>query len=104
MSRHPGVVARARATRDVGFMQRLLGSRTMPPRRSKNAVFVFIGKRGHTLKVLWWDGTGTVLLYKRLDASTFEIPKPREAGATSVVVSEATFEALFNGLRTQVVH
>lgn len=72
--------------------------------RSKNAVFVFIGKRGHTMKVLWWDGTGTVLLYKRLDASTFEIPKPREAGATSVVVSEATFEALFNGLRTQVVH
>lgn len=72
--------------------------------RSKNAVFVFVGKRGHTLKVLWWDGTGTVLLYKRLDASTFEIPKPREAGATSVVVSEATFEALFNALRTHAVH
>jgi transposase len=72
--------------------------------RSKNALFVFIGKRGHTMKVLWWDGTGTVLLYKRLDASTFEIPKPREVGAASVVVSEATFEALLHGLRTQVVH
>ena len=72
--------------------------------RSKSAVFVFIGKRGRTLKVLWWDGTGTVVLCKRLDASTFEIPKPRDAGAKSVVVSEATFEALFNGLRTQVVH
>jgi transposase len=75
--------------------------RTLP---TKNALFVFIGKRGHTLKVLWWDGTGTCLLYKRLDASTFELPKPRELGATSVVVSEATFEALFAGLRTQVVH
>lgn len=72
--------------------------------RCKNALFVFIGKRGHTLKVLWWDGTGTVLLYKRLDASKFEIPRPREVGATSVVVSDATFEALFSGLRTEVVH
>jgi len=72
--------------------------------RSKNAVFVFVGKRGHTLKVLWWDGTGTVLVYKRLDVSKFEIPRPREPGATSVVVSEAMFEALFNGLRTEVVH
>ena len=72
--------------------------------RSKNALFVFIGKRGHTMKVLWWDGTGTVLVYKRLDASKFEIPRPREVGAQSVVVSEAAFEALFNGLRTAVVH
>jgi transposase len=72
--------------------------------RSKSAVFVFIGKRGQTLKVLWWDGTGTVLLYKKLDRSTFEIPRPRESGATSVVVSEATFDALFAGLHTQVVH
>ncbi len=72
--------------------------------RSKNALFVFVGKRGQTMKVLWWDGTGTVVLCKRLDRSTFEIPQPREKGATSVVVSEATFEALFTGLRTQVVH
>ena len=72
--------------------------------RSKNAVFVFIGKRGQTLKVLWWDGTGTVLLSKKLDRSTFEIPRPREVGGASVVISEATFDALFAGLHTQVVH
>jgi hypothetical protein len=54
--------------------------------------------------VLWWDGTGTVLLSKRLDASRFELPKAREAGAASVVVSEATFEALLHGLRTHAVH
>ncbi len=72
--------------------------------RSKNALFVFVGKRGTTLKVLWWDGTGTVLLSKRLDASRFELPKAREAGAASVVVSEATFEALLHGLRTHAVH
>ena len=72
--------------------------------RWKSAVFVFVGKRGRRLKVLWWDGTGTALLTKVLDASTFEVPKAREASAKSVVVSEATFEALFHGLRTHVVH
>jgi len=71
---------------------------------SKGALFVFIGKRRQTLKVLWWDGTGTVLWYKRLDSGLFEIPSPKAKGDTSVVVSEATFEAIFAGLATQVVH
>jgi transposase len=68
------------------------------------ALFVFFGKRRQTVKVLSWDGTGTVLWYKRLDRGLFEIPRPCTAGAASVVVSEAAFEALFAGLSTQVVH
>lgn len=68
------------------------------------ALFVFFGKRRQTVKVLSWDGTGTVLWYKRLDRGLFEIPRPVTAGAASVVVSEASFEALFAGLSTQVVH
>lgn len=72
--------------------------------RTKAALFVFIGKRRRTLKILGWDGTGTVLWYKRLDAGQFEIPRPAREGEASVVVSEATFEAIFAGLSTQVVH
>jgi transposase len=72
--------------------------------RSKGALFVFIGKRRQTLMVLWWDGTGTVLWYKRLDRGLFEIPMPKTKGDTSVVISEAMFEAIFSGLTTQVVH
>jgi transposase len=68
------------------------------------ALFVFFGKRRQTVKVLSWDGTGTVLWYKRLDAGLFEIPRPNTPGATSVMLSEAAFEALFAGLSTQVVH
>lgn len=70
--------------------------------RSK-ALFVFFGRRRQTVKVLWWDGTGTVLWYKRLDAGTFEIPRPAREGDRSVVVSEAAFEAIFAGL-TRTVH
>jgi transposase len=55
------------------------------------ALFVFFGKRRQTVKVLSWDGTGTVLWYKRLDRGLFEIPRPSTTGASSVVVSEAAF-------------
>jgi transposase len=33
--------------------------------RSKSALFVFFGKRRRTVKVLGWDGTGTVLWYNQ---------------------------------------
>ncbi len=71
--------------------------------RSK-ALFVFFGKRRQTVKILSWDGTGTVLWYKRLDRGTFEIPLPERPDATSVLVSEVAFEAIFAGLSTTVVH
>jgi transposase len=70
--------------------------------RSRSAIFVFFGKRKHTVKVLWWDGTGSVLLYKKLDETVFEIPHPEREGDSSVVVSEAAFEAIFAGLRRMV--
>jgi len=71
--------------------------------RSK-ALFVFFGRRRQTVKVLSWDGTGTVLWYKRLDHGTFEIPQRVNEGDASVVVSEAAFEAIFAGLATRLVH
>jgi transposase len=68
------------------------------------ALFVFFGRRRQTVKVLTWDGTGVVLMYKRLDAALFEIPRPDVVGATSVTVSEATFEAIFAGLTRTPLH
>jgi transposase len=68
------------------------------------ALFVFFGRRRQTVKVLSWDGTGTVLWYKRLDQGAFEIPRPAREGEASIVVSEAAFEAIFAGLSTRVTH
>lgn len=70
--------------------------------RSK-ALFVFFGRKRQTVKILWWDGTGVVLIYKRLDRSLFEIPDSLTNEST-VMVSEAVFEAIFSGLSTRIVH
>jgi len=65
------------------------------------AMFVFISRRRHALKVLSWDGTGMVLWYKKLDRGLFERPRPERAEDFSVQISETVFEALFAGLPTQ---
>ena len=37
-------------------------------RREPRALFVFVGKRGRSMKALTWDGTGTIVVHKKLDA------------------------------------
>jgi transposase len=62
------------------------------------ALFVFIGRRRQTMKVLTWDGTGVVLLYKKLDRGLFERPIPSRPSEQSVRMTETAFHALFSGL------
>jgi transposase len=38
--------------------------------------FVFFGKRGDRVKILFWDRGGFVVYYKRLAKGRFRIPKP----------------------------
>jgi hypothetical protein len=40
------------------------------------ALFVFFGKRKSALKILFFDGSGLCLFYKRLDHHTFRVPSP----------------------------
>src|SRR6185295_7242102 len=62
------------------------------------ALFVFVGKRGHSMKVLTWDGTGTIVIHKKLDASRFELPRATGAGEQHVLVSDAIFEVIHKGV------
>ena len=39
------------------------------------ALFVFFGRRREALKVLFFDGNGLCLFYKRLDQGTFRLPR-----------------------------
>lgn len=62
------------------------------------ALFVFVGKRGHTMKVLTWDGTGAIVIHKKLDAGRFELPRSTCVGEQQVIVSDALFEVIYKGV------
>jgi transposase len=62
------------------------------------ALFVFFGRRRDAIKVLFFDGTGMCLFYKRLDKGTFRLPEATEPGATSLVVDERALDDLLDGI------
>lgn len=62
------------------------------------ALFVFVGKRGHSMKVLTWDGTGMIVIHKKLDAGRFELPRATRPGEHHLVVSDAIFEVIHHGV------
>jgi len=67
------------------------------------ALFVFFGKRRDALKVLFFDGTGLCVFYKRLDSGTFRLPAPLDdiEGATTVVIEERVLDDLLDGIDVQ---
>jgi transposase len=62
------------------------------------SLFVFFGKRRDALKVLFFDGSGMCIFYKRIDRGTFRVPETTEAGARHVEVDDASLEALLDGI------
>jgi transposase len=61
------------------------------------ALFLFVGKRRETLKILFHDGSGLCLFYKKLDRRTFSLPIAAE-GATHVEIDDVVLEALLDGV------
>ncbi len=61
------------------------------------ALFVFFGKRRDCLKVLFFDGTGMCMFYKRLDAGTFRLP-PVPEGTTTLAIEERVLDDLLDGV------
>ena len=58
-------------------------------------VFVFRGKRGDLLKILWWSGDGLFLLAKRLERGRFLWPQASEG---SVSLRAAQLPMLLEGI------
>ncbi len=58
-------------------------------------VFVFRGKRGDLVKVLWWSGDGMCLLAKRLERGRFVWPQATEG---TVNLINAQLSMLLEGI------
>jgi transposase len=70
------------------------------------AAFIFRSKRADRIKILIWDGSGLILIYKRLDDAKFRWPRIEDG---VMRLSPAQLSALFEGLdwakvRAIVVH
>jgi transposase len=58
-------------------------------------LFVFRGRRGDRVKVLWWDGHGLCLYYKRIERGRFVWPRAHDG---TVYVSQAQLSMLLEGI------
>ncbi|MBK7395514.1 MAG: IS66 family insertion sequence element accessory protein TnpB [Myxococcales bacterium] len=65
------------------------------------SLFVFFGRRRDALKVLFFDGTGMCVFYKRLDRGTFRIPTPAIAGAACVALTDRELDDLLDGIEVE---
>jgi transposase len=54
-------------------------------------LFVFRSKRGDRLKLLYWDGDGMALFYKRLEKGTYRFPPvPEDAHGLEIRAADLT--------------
>ena len=58
-------------------------------------VFVFRGRRGDLIKLLWWDGDGLCLFAKRLERGRFIWPKAENG---TVALTRAQLSMLLEGI------
>jgi transposase len=61
------------------------------------ALFVFFGRRRDAIKVLFADGSGMCVFYKRLDVGTFRLPDA-PAGTMMVEIEESVLDDLLDGI------
>ena len=58
-------------------------------------LFVFRSRRGNRVKILFWDRSGYVLYYKRLEKGTFRFP---EADGDRVEIEAAELSLILEGI------
>ncbi len=101
-----GAVRVMMATRPVDFRKGIDGLATlvrdaMSADPFSGAVYVFRSKRADRVKLVFWDGTGVVLVAKRLEQGAFRWPR---IGDGVVRLSAAELSALLEGLDWRRVH
>ena len=61
-------------------------------------LFVFFNRRANRMKVLLWQPSGFLLLYKRLERGRFTLPKHPKPGARHIEIDAAELTLLIEGI------
>lgn len=61
-------------------------------------LFAFCNRGRNRLKVIWWDGSGLIVLAKRLEKGTFKWPAPPAEGQSSVELSAQELTLILEGI------
>jgi len=61
-------------------------------------LFVFVNRRGNRMKILHWQPSGFLLLYKRLERGTFKLPRHPSAGERHVEIEASELHLLLEGI------
>ena len=61
-------------------------------------LFVFLNRRKNRIKLLVWDRTGYLLLYKRLERGTFRVPTEPAEGERRVEVDAGELGLMLEGV------
>ena len=66
------------------------------------ALFLFANRRRDRLKVLYWDGDGLAIWYKRLEQGTFQLPKSMGTD-THIEIRSDEFTMLLRGIELESI-
>jgi transposase len=61
------------------------------------ALFLFVNRRRDRMKVLYWDGDGLAIWYRRLEQGTFQIPASNDQ-LNAIEIRSDEFTMLLRGI------
>ena len=64
-------------------------------------IFVFLNKRKNRVKCLWWDRSGWLILYKKLERGTFRLPTEPLLGQSHIEVDAGELALMLEGIDLQ---
>lgn len=79
----------------IDGLTQLIGSKYNLNPFEKDVLFLFCGGRGDRIKGLLWEGNGFLLLYKRIEAGSFDWPRTPDEAA---LLTREQYSMLMMGL------
>ena len=62
-------------------------------------LFVFVGRRRDLIKLIYWDGTGFCIWYKRLEVGRFQLPALADVDASrGIELSSSQLSLILDGI------